>query len=181
MALVKRISKNVAEIEEKEQLVLGGLVPQYGWETSHGEAREGLKLHYITFLPERQDGEKPQPAQLSGFMDQLTDPITGTIRNGRNCVPLRVTGAAAVALAARVLAAVALAEGGDAAEAMAGFEATAPFTVKTGALFLDLRESAEADALRDEDYELVALYATGGSLSGRMLYAPPFEYEEGFE
>ena len=179
MALVKRISKNVAE--EKEKLALGDLVPSYEWQTSTGASREGLKLHYLSFLPERAEGDKSQPAQFSGFCDGFTDPLTGTVRGGRECVPLRLTGAAGVALAARVLAAVAMAEGRDAAEAMAGFDPSAPFTVKTGSLYLDLRDGAEAEALRGDDRELVALYATNGSLSGRVMYAPPFEFEEGFE
>ena len=114
-------------------------------------------------------------------MDGMTDPATGTVRNGRNCVPFRVTGSAGVALARRVLAAVALAEGGDAQAAMAEFDAGEPFTVKTGSLFLDLRPEAQAEALRGEDSELVALYATSGALSGRVMYSPPFAFEEGFE
>ena len=181
MALVKRVGNMAAAAVEKERLAIGDLVPQYEWETSAGEAREGLKLHYLSFLPERQEGEKAQPAQLSGFLDGFTDPVTGSVRASRNCVPLRVTGAAGVALAGRVLAAVALAEGGDAAEAMAAFDAANAFTVKVGSLFVDLRPEAQAEALRGEDSELVALYATNGALSGRMMYAPPFEFEEGFE
>ena len=180
MALVKRVGK-VETAVEKERIGLTGLVPSYEWETTSGESREGLKLQYVSYLPERQDGEKSQPAQLSGFCDSLTDPLTGAVRGGRNCVPLRVTGSAGVALAGRVLAAVALAEGGDPAAARAAFDATEKFTVKGGSLFVDLREGAEAEAMRDEDAELVALYATSGSLSGRMMYAPPFEFEEGFE
>ena len=179
MALVKRIGK--VEAEKKERLVLGELVPQYQWATSVGEAREGIKLHYVSFLPERAEGEKNQPAQISGFLDSLTDPMTGSVRGGRDCVPFRVSGSAGVALAARVLAAVALAEGGDAAAAMAGFDPAAPFTVKVGSLYIDLRDGAEVEALRGEDRELVALYATNGSLSGRVMYAPPVEFEEGFE
>ena len=181
MALVKRIGK--VEAEKKERLALGELVPQYQWATSAGEAREGLKLHYISYLPERERDEdgNTQSAQLSGFCDGMTDPVTGSVRSGRNCVPLRITGNAGVALAGRVLAAVALAEGGDAAAAMAAFNPSEPLLVKTGSLYLDLRHEAQAEALRGEDSELVALYATSGSLSGRMMYAPPFEYEEGFE
>ena len=182
MALVRRISKSVAETE-KERLALEELVPTYQWATTAGEAREGLKLHYISFLPEREreeDGSN-QPAQLSGFMDSFVDPVTGTTRGGRDCVPLRLTGAAAVAMAPRVLAAVALATGGNAAEAMAVFDPEEKFTIGTGSLFIDLRPEAQAEALRDEKKELVALYAASGALSGRVLYAPPFEYEEGFE
>ena len=180
MALVKRIGK--VEVEEKERVSLEGLVPSYEWETSTGETRQGLKLHFVSYLPERagKDG-KGQPAQFSGFLDQMTDPVTGSVRGGRNCIPLRVTGAAGVALAARAVGAIALAEGGDAHEAMAGFDPAEPFVVKTGSLYLDLRAEACAEALRGEDKELVALYATNGSLSGRMMYAPAYEFEEGFE
>ena len=181
MALVKRVSGKVAEAVEREKLGLGNLVPQYEWTTSAGETRQGLKLHYISFLPEREEGDKTQPAQFSGFLDALTDPATGTVRNGKNCVPFRVTGSAGVALAGRVLASVALAEGGDAAYALAAFDAAEKFTVATGSLFLDLRDGAAAEALRGEDRELVALYAASGALSGRMMYAPPYEFEEGFE
>ena len=180
MALVKRISA-VTAAEEKEKVMLGGLVPSYEWATSAGESRTGIKLHYISFLPERAEGEKVQPAQMSGFCDGFTDPVTGTVRNGRNCVPLRLTGAAGIAMAKRIVGAVALAEGEDAAGAMAAFEAAEPFIVKGGSLYVDLRDGAEAEALRGEDSELVALYATTGSLSGRVMYAPPFEFEEGFE
>ena len=180
MALVKRISKK-AEAAEKERLTLVGLVPEYQWETTSGESREGIKIHYVSFLPERQEGEDSKAAQLSGFLDGLTDPVTGAARGGRNCVPLRVTGQAAVALAVRVLAAVAMAEGGDPKAAMAEFEAAEPFVIKAGSLFIDLRPEAQAEALRGEDGELVALYATSGCLSGRVMYAPPFEFEEGFE
>ena len=180
MALVKRISA-VTAAEEKEKVMLGDLVPSYEWATSAGESRTGIKLHYISFLPERAEGEKVQPAQMSGFCDGFTDPVTGTVRGGRNCVPFRITGSAGVALAGRVLAAVAMAEGRDGHAAMAEFDPSAPFTVKTGSLYLDLRDGAEAEALRGEDSELVALYATNGSLSGRVMYAPPFEFEEGFE
>ena len=180
MALVKRVGK-VETAVEKERIGLTGLVPMYEWETTSGESREGLKLHYVSYLPERAEEDKVQPAQISGFLDALVDPVTGSARGGRNCVPLRVTGSAGVALASRVLAAVALAEGGDAAAAMAAFDAAAPFTIKVGALFVDLRPQAEAEALRGDDRELVALYAASGSLSGRMMYAPPFEFEEGFE
>ena len=182
MALVKRVSKVATGTEERERLVLGDLVPQYEWATTSGESREGLKLHYISFLTERQEGDdKEQPAQLSGFLDGFADPVTGTVRNGRDCVPFRITGSAAVALAARVLAAVAMAEGGDPNAAMEEFDPSAKFVLKTGSLFLDLRPEAKAETLRGEDGELVALYATSGSLSGRMMYAPPFEFEEGFE
>ena len=181
MALVRKIGK--VEAVEKERLAIGDLVPEYQWQTSAGDAREGIKLHYLSFLPERERGEdgNAQPAQLSGFLDALTDPVTGSVRGGRNCVPFRITGTAAVALAARVAGAVALATGCDAAEAMGGFDPEAPYTIKTGSLFVDLRPEAQAEALRGEDSELVALYATGGALSGRVMYAPPFEYEEGFE
>ena len=183
MALVKRISKVTAE--EKERMALDGLVPSYEWATSAGEGRQGIKLHYVSFLPEREgeDGRQ-QAAQLSGFLDGLTDPVTGSVRGGRNCVPLRVTGAGGVALAKRVVGAIALADGATQAEAKAAmdeFDPSAPFTVKTGRLYLDLRPEAAAEALRGEDSELVALYAASGSLSGRMMYAPAFEYEEGFE
>ena len=180
MALVKRISKK-AEAAEKERVALEGLVPSYEWATTSGESREGLKLHYVSFLPERQEGDDSKAAQLSGFMDHLTDPVTGTVRNGRDCVPFRITGSAAVALAARVLAAVAMAEGGDPNAAMEEFDPSAKFVLKTGSLFIDLRPEAKAETLRGEDGELVALYATNGSLSGRVMYAPPFEFEEGFE
>ena len=104
MALVRRVGRTDVAVEEKERMELAGIVPQYEWETSAGESREGLKLHFISFLPERQEGEKNQPAQMSGFLDGMTDPVTGSVRNGRNCVPLRVTGAAATALASRVSA-----------------------------------------------------------------------------
>ena len=181
MALVKRVGNVAAAAVEKERLAIGDLVPQYQWTTSAGDAREGLKLHFISFLPERAEGEKVQPAQLSGFCDGLTDPVTGSVRNWRNCVPFRITGAAGVALASRVLAAVALATGGNADEAMNGFDAAMAFTIKTGSLFVDLRPEAAAEALRGEDSELVALYAASGSLSGRVMYAPPFEFEDGFE
>lgn len=181
MALVKRVGKVEGAAVEKERLELGDLVPQYEWTTSAGAERSGIKLHYLSFLPERQDGEKAQPAQMSGFMDSLTDPVTGSVRDKKNCVPLRVTGAAAVALAARVLAAKALAEGGDAKAAMDAFDATEAWTVKTGSLFVDLRPEAVAEVLRGEDSEMVALYAASGCLSGRAMYAPPFEFEEGFE
>ena len=184
MALVKRVGNVAAAAVEKERLAIGDLVPQYTWETTSGESRQGVKLHYVSFLPERQEGERTQPAQLSGFMDAFTDPVTGSVRGGRECVPLRITGTAAVALAARVVGAVALAEGATPAEAKAAsdaFEASEPFVTKTGSLFIDLRPEAAAEALRGEDQELVALYAASGALSGRMMYAPPFEYEEGFE
>lgn len=186
MALVKRVSKAMAEATEKERLLIGDLVPSYEWTTNAGEGRCGLKLHYISFLPEREreeDGSN-QPAQLSGFCDALTDPVTGSVRDGRNCVPFRVTGTAAVALAARVLAAEAMAYGGDAQAAQAaqaGFDPAKKYVIGTGSLYLDLRPQAEAEALRGENGELVALYAVSGSLSGRMMYALPFEYEEGFE
>ena len=184
MALVKRVSKVDVAVEEKERLGLGDLVPQYEWETSAGAERSGIKLHYLSFLPERQDGEKAQPAQMSGFLDGMTDPVTGSARGGRNCVPLRVTGAAGIAMAARVAGAIALAETGDpkaAKVAMDTFEATEPMLIKGGSLYLDMRPEAAAEALRGEDSELVALYATSSTLSGRMMYAPPFEFEEGFE
>ena len=183
MALVKRISK-VSAGTEKERVVLGDLVPQYGWETTAGEAREGIKLHYASYLPERAEGGKTQPAQFSGFLDALTDPVTGSVRGGRDCVPFRITGTAGIALAGRTLAAKALAETGDAKAAKAAleaFDAAEPFTVKAGSLFLDIRDGAEVEALRGEDRELVAFYAVSGSLSGRVMYAPPFEFEEGFE
>ena len=181
MALVKRVSK-VSEVE-KEKLSLEELLPMYQWTTTTGESREGVKLHYISFLPEREreeDGSN-QPSQLSGFCDALTDPVTGSVRDGRNCVPFRVTGTAAVALAARVLAAEAMASGGDAQAAQAGFDPAEKYVIGTGSLYLDLRPQAEAEALRGENGELVALYATSGSLSGRVMYSPAFEYEEGFE
>ena len=182
MALVRRVSK-VDVAVEKERMELAGIVPQYGWETSAGESREGLKLHYLSYLPERQEGEKAQPAQVSGFLDQFADPVTGVVRGGKNCVPLRITGAGAVALASRMVGAIALAEGGaEAAKAaMASFDPSEPLLVKGGSLYVDLRPEAEAESLRGEDGELVALYATSGSLTGRMMYAPPFEFEEGFE
>lgn len=181
MALVKRVGRIADEKKEKEKVVLGDIVPQYSWETTAGESRQGLKLHFLSYLPERAEGEKVQAAQFSGFLDGLTDPATGAVRSGRNCVPFRVTGAGAVAFAARVLAAKALAEGGDAKAALDGFDATEAWTVKGGSLFVDLREGAEGEALRGEDTELVALYSTSGGISGRVMYAPPFEYEEGFE
>ena len=180
MALVRRVSR-VEETAEKERLELVGLVPQYEWTTTSGEGRTGLKLHFLSYLPEREGEEKVQAAQFSGFLDGLTDPATGTVRSGRNCVPFRVTGAAGQALAGRVLAAIALAENADPAYALAAFDATEAWTVKGGSLFVDLREDAQAEALRGDDRELVALYATSGGISGRMMYAPPFEYEEGFE
>ena len=181
MALVKRISKNVAEEKEMEKVVLVDIVPQYEWATTAGESRTGLKLHFLSYLPEREGEEKVQAAQFSGFLDGLTDPATGAVRSGRNCVPFRVTGAAGQALAGRVLAAIAMAEGGDAKAALDGFDATEAWTVKTGSLFVDLRPEAVADVLRGEDSELVALYATSGGISGRVMYAPPFEFEDGFE
>lgn len=184
MALVKRVSKLDETAGEKERLVLEGLVPQYEWQTTAGEDRSGLKLHYLSFLPEREGEEKVQAAQFSGFLDGLTDPATGAVRSGRNCVPFRVTGAAGIDLAKRMVGAVALAEGATPQEAMAAmneFDPSEPYVVKTGSLFIDIRDNAEAEALRGDDRELVALYAANGALSGRMLYAPPFEFEEGFE
>lgn len=183
MALVRKIGK-VDVAEKKERLVLEGLVPQYEWQTTAGEDRSGLKLHYLSFLPERAEDGRTQPAQLSGFLDSLTDPVTGSVRGGRECVPLRITGAGAVALAARMVGAIALAGGASQEEAKAemdAFDASEALTIKTGSLFIDMRPEAVAEALRGEDTELVALYATSGGISGRVMYAPPFEYEEGFE
>ena len=180
MALVRRVG-SVDETAEKERVELSGLVPTYTWETSAGDARQGLKLHYFSYLPERAEGDKVQPAQASGFLDGLTDPVTGSVRGGRECVPLRITGAAGIALATRVVGAVALAEGGDAAAAMAEFDPSEALVVKTGSLYIDLRPDAAAETLRGEGREMVALYATSGALSGRVMYAPPFEFEEGFE
>lgn len=183
MALVKRVSK-IEAAGEKEKLALAGIVPEYEWQTTAGDDRSGIKLHYISYLPERADGEKQQPAQVSGFCDGFTDPTTGTVRSGKNCVALRVTGASGVALAKRMAGAVVLAETGSAKaalEAMDSFDANEPWLVKTGSMFVDTRDNAEAEVLRGEDHEMVALYAAGGALSGRVLYAPPVEFEEGFE
>ena len=185
MALVKRVGKVDETAGEKERLSLEELVPQYEWATTAGESRHGLKLHFISYLPEREREEdgSTQPAQASGFMDQLIDPMTGTTRGGKSCVPLRMTGAGGVALAKRIVGAIALAEGGaEAAKAaMASFDPSEPLLVKGGSLVLDLRENAQAEALRGDDRELVALYAASGALTGRVMYAPPIEFEEGFE
>lgn len=51
MALVRRVGRTDVAVERKGWC-LCDLVPTYEWETTSGESREGLKLHYISFLPE---------------------------------------------------------------------------------------------------------------------------------
>lgn len=82
---------------------------------------------------------------MSGFLDALTDRDGVGEESGRICVRSGLQGRRASLLAARVLAAVALATGGDGGAAMAGFEPGEKFTVKTGSLFLDIRDNAEVE------------------------------------
>ena len=165
MAIVKKISTgSTPTTTAAERLSLTDLVPSYGWETKSGESRTGLKLHFVTFLPERAEGGKTQPAQVGGFLDSLTDPVTGSVREGRDCVPLRVTGASAVVLASRVF--------------KDGFDPSLKSTLPTGSVFLETRPEAAVSALRGEDGELLAVYADGATLTGRTLYVPAAEFEE---
>ena len=166
MAIVKKISTGSAPTKSTaaERLLLANLVPSYGWETSTGEAREGLKLHFITYLPERREGGKTQPAQVGGFLDSLTDPATGSVREGRDCVPLRITGAAALVMAERIF--------------KDGFDPSEKNVMPTGSVFLDLRPEAAVSAVRGEDGELIAAYADSAALTGRTLVVPAAEFEE---
>ena len=166
MAIVKKISTGSAPTKSTaaERLLLSDLVPSYGWETKAGQPREGLKLHYITFLPERAEGDRTQPAQVGGFLDSLTDPATGSVREGRNCVPLRITGEPAIVLASRIF--------------KDGFDPSEKNTLPTGSVFLETRPEAAVSALRGEDGELIAVYADSAALTGRTLYVPAAEFEE---
>ena len=105
-----------------------------------------------------------QPAQVGGFLDALTDPATGSVREGRNCVPLRITGAAALVMAERIF--------------KEGFDPSEKNVLPTGSVFLDLRPEAAVSAVRGEDGELIAAYADSSALTGRTLYVPMAGFEE---
>ncbi len=149
---------------EKESLGLEGLVPQYLWETSKGEERSGLKLHYVTYLPERTEEGEGKQAQISGFLDSFTDPVTGSVREKPDCVPLCLTGAMAPVLAGRIFKSV-------------GFNPDEKNTLPVGSVFLDLRPEATGEPLRGEDGEMLAVYVTSAAITGRVFYVPPMEFE----
>ena len=79
-----------------ELLSLAAL-PIVEYTTKGGETRQAVRLHSVSFLPEKigEDG-KVQSARFGGFLSEMTDPATGEIRGlDRDSVALQFFGHAA--------------------------------------------------------------------------------------
>lgn len=72
-------------------------LPIVEYTTKAGETRQAVRLHSVSFLPEKigEDG-KVQSARFGGFLSEMTDPATGEIRGlDRDSVALQFFGHAA--------------------------------------------------------------------------------------
>ena len=81
---------------EAELMSLTGL-PLVKYVTAAGEERAAVRLHSLSYLPEKigEDGEI-QTARFGGFVGEMTDPVTGEVRGlHRDSIPLQFFGRAA--------------------------------------------------------------------------------------
>lgn len=72
-------------------------LPLVSYTTKSGEERQAVRLHSLSYLPERigEDG-KSQSARFGGFVGEMTDPLTGEVRGlQKDSVPLQFFGRAA--------------------------------------------------------------------------------------
>lgn len=90
------VSETAATSTATEFLALSKL-PLVAYTTKSGEERQAVRLHSVSYLPERvgKDG-KTQSSRFGGFTDEWTDPVTGEVRGKeRDSVPLQFFGHAA--------------------------------------------------------------------------------------
>lgn len=83
------------------ELVALSTLPLSKYVTKGGEERVGLRLHSVSYLPEKvaEDGSV-QSARFGGFMPEWTDPQTGTVHGkNRDSIPVQFFGKAADDLA----------------------------------------------------------------------------------
>ena len=79
------------------ELIALTTLPLVEYTTGAGEKRQAVRLHSISYLPERvgEDG-KAQSSRFGGFISEMTDPVTGEVRGReRDSVPLQFFGHAA--------------------------------------------------------------------------------------
>jgi hypothetical protein len=71
-------------------------LPLVNFLTKKGEERVGVRLHSLSYLPERVTEDGPQSARFGGFLGEWTDPATGVVRGlNRDSIPLQFFGKAA--------------------------------------------------------------------------------------
>lgn len=91
-------STQSAETKREAELVTISSLPLMKYVTKSGEERIGIRLHNISYLPERaKDDGTIQPSRFGGFIPEWTDPKTGEVRGNLrdNSVPLQFFGHAA--------------------------------------------------------------------------------------
>lgn len=89
--------ETVGSAAASSELLALTALPLISYLTQKGEERIGLRLHSLSYLPERigEDG-KPQSSRFGGFIGEWTDPATGTVRGlQKDSVPLQFFGKAA--------------------------------------------------------------------------------------
>lgn len=72
-------------------------LPLVKYLTAKGEERIGVRLHSLSYLPERvNEDNEVQTARFGGFIGEMTDPVTGEVRGlHRDSIPLQFFGKAA--------------------------------------------------------------------------------------
>lgn len=90
-------SVQVAETKREPELMSLAALPLVKYQTGAGEERIGVRLHSLSYLPEKigENGEV-QTARFGGFLGEMTDPVTGEVRGThRDSIPLQFFGRAA--------------------------------------------------------------------------------------
>ena len=84
-------------VKREAELVSLAALPIVKYTTKAGEERIGVRLHSLSYLPEKigDDGEV-QSARFGGFLGEWTDPKTGEVRGlQKDSVPLQFFGRSA--------------------------------------------------------------------------------------
>lgn len=100
--MAKNTTATQAQDQTQQQTASAELIPLTAlpiveYTTKAGETRQAVRLHSVSFLPEKigEDG-KVQTARFGGFLSEMTDPATGEIRGlDRDSVALQFFGHAA--------------------------------------------------------------------------------------
>jgi len=91
------VPASTTETKTAAELHACNTLPLVQYVTAAGEARQAVRLHSLSYLPERigEDG-KPQSARFGGFLSEWTDPTNGVVYGtNRDSVPLQFFGKAA--------------------------------------------------------------------------------------
>ena len=97
MSAATVVETTIASTSTKAELLALSSLPLVTYKTANGEERVAVRLHSLSYLPERvgEDGET-QTARFGGFVGEMTDPATGEVRGlHRDSIPLQFFGRAA--------------------------------------------------------------------------------------